>query len=159
MTSEHAPARTFQSLWMNLFISVWVYEAMAGVYTMRMSTFFAKLFSKLRNLDFQKQQTPALCCPCSWWPSTRCHPENITKTYFLTSPVETFPTTGHPSINQAWSEPEQLRQIIGEWPAVCPSLAGIRGDIELTCNWAPRVRWQMGLRKFAASQFLCQLFP
>lgn len=67
------------SLWTNVSGWVWVHEATDGVYTtMRMSKSFAKQFSKLRNLNCQKQQTPALCCPCSWWPSTSCHPENIT---------------------------------------------------------------------------------
>lgn len=106
-----------------------------------------------KTLDFQEGQNPTPCFPRVLLSSSRCHPENTAKEYFLSSPVETFSTTGHPSISQAWAEPWRLKQIIGKWPVVCPSLPGIRGDMELTYNWAPRVRWQMGLRNFQQANF------
>lgn len=42
---------------------------------------------------------------------------------------------------------------------VCPSLAGSRRDMELTYNWAPRVRWQMGLRNFQQANLYVSLSP
>lgn len=97
--------------------------------------------------------------PCFLLSSMENHPEKAAQAYFPSSSVEAFPTIRHPSIRQAWPEPWQLKQIIGKWPVVCPSRAGIRRDMQLTYNWASRERWQMGLRNFPASQFLCQLSP